>query len=198
MNISLNDARQIANFDSLTGRGEKNTDKVNEKLLTELIFCLENPEIADPEWFKEFGTVELIDFLTASHQFYTNRSLPSIERHLEIWLGHPLCPESILRYGMPLFKEFQRRLLEHFLLEENRLFPMILEDGAAGSPSKYSLEHPHYSPDISTLSAFFSKGIKSANSPMAYRILMEKLRILERELKLHEFLEERVLATRIR
>lgn len=197
---SLKVARNLVPFDSITSRYEDGMEKTfegKEELLTELLLCLDNPKSADPTWFKDFTTVDLVEFLELSHKYFSNRSLPSIERHLELWIMNSSCPESVARYGMAVFREFQKHLLAHFEFEENHLFPLALKEGEDRNPY-VELSHPEYSPNMENLIHFLETTEREKNPPMTYRIMMEKLRILERELDLHEFMEDKVLLPRVR
>lgn len=199
MNFSLEDVKSIAPVDFITRRytpvedlnaGEK------EVFLAELILCLEDLENAKPSWFDKFSSEVLVEFLELSHRYFAEHVLPGIERDLEVWTDHPECPKRVSDYGLYFFREFERGLFEHFKYEEEKLFPHALSPKGDFDFTDFESHHPHTTLDAGKLIILLSDKEEKVEKPMSYRILMEKLKTLDKELRLHEFIEENVLFDR--
>jgi len=168
-------------------------------LLAELILCMDDLEHAKPSWFDSFDTPVIVDFLTISHRHYLESVLPSIERQLEALVQQPDCPVLVSEFGLYFFREFRRGLVEHFDYEEEQLFPHVLKIEATTEfdPTNFKTHHPHAAVDLNGLLMLMSSKGGPEEKSMSFRILMEMLHSLEKELKLHEFIEENVLLARI-
>ena len=65
----------------------------------------------------------LVPYLEKSHNYYVDKRLPHIERHLDA-----IAQKLGGRIGMvfiSFFKEYKQEVVEHFMHEENKVFPHI-------------------------------------------------------------------------
>jgi iron-sulfur cluster repair protein YtfE (RIC family) len=203
MDFSLNEVKSITSADTITARYSPQLAsdlERRERFLAELLLCREDLAKAKPSWFDQFSDEVIVEFLRLSHQYFSDHMLPSIEHHLEIWVSHPDCPSRVADYGMFFLREFERGLLRHFKYEEEEIFRFF-------GPGRLPLEvnwntfeenHPEPTLDLSKLITLLGNEDEGSEKPMSFRILIEKLRVLDRELQLHEFIEENVLFARLR
>ncbi|MGB6035882.1 MAG: hypothetical protein WBG42_06410, partial [Cryomorphaceae bacterium] len=170
-------------------------------LLAELILCMDDLEHAKPSWFDIFETRVLVDFLIVSHRHYLDSVLPSVERQLEVLIQQRDCPELISEFGLYFFREFRRGLVKHFKYEEDHLFPFVLKmvnsDEESFDAKNFKDHHPHPPVDLQKLMMLMTSNGISEEKSMSFRILMEKLHSLHKELSLHEFIEDHVLLERL-
>jgi len=201
MNYSLTEVLGWTGANSFADRYKTILEKEQQGnvLLAELILCMDDLEHAKPSWFDSFDTPVIVDFLTISHRHYLENVLPSIERQLEVLVQQRDCPILVSEYGLYFYREFRRGLMEHFSYEEEHLFPHVLkqEGRKEFDPTNFKSHHPHAAVDLNGLLMLMSSKGSSEEKSMSFRILMEMLSSLNKELKLHEFIEENVLLARI-
>jgi len=170
-------------------------------LLAELILCMDDLEHAKPSRFEIFDTKVLVDFLIVSHRHFLESVLPSLERQLEVLIQQPDCPELISEFGLYFFREFRRGLMEHFKYEEDQLFPYVLKVVNSNEENfdakNFKAHHPHPPVDLQKLMMLMTSKGQSEERSMSFRILIEKLHSLNKELSLHEFIEDHVLLERL-
>lgn len=203
MNYSLTDVLGCTNASTFAERYVPLLENKTEgnMLLAELILCMDDLKHAKPSLFERFETSILVDFLILSHRHYTENVLPTIEKQLAVLIKQEDCPTLISEYGLFFFREFRNGLLAHFKYEEAHLFPFVEkklpEDGVIFNERSFRQEHPHQSVNMEGLLMLLTSKGKAGEKSMSHRILMEKLNSLDKELSLHEFIEEEVLMKRL-
>jgi iron-sulfur cluster repair protein YtfE (RIC family) len=204
MAYSLHEVLGCTNSTSFAERYSNFLDKKSEGqlLLAELVLSMDNLENAKASWFEKFDTSVLIDFLIISHRYYSDSVLPSIERQLEVVVKQYDCPELLSEFGFFFYREFRTGLLNHFQYEEEQLFPFISDNKELRSKpfneEGFRKGHPQPQVDLKGMIMLMNSAGKSKEQSMSFRILHEKLHSLQKELSLHEFIEENVLMERLR
>jgi len=205
MNYSLNEVIGITERKGFANRYNDSlgANPNGNVLLAELLLCLENLETAKPSWFDRFDTKVIVDFLVISHGHYLNSALPVIERHIESLTLQNDCPPIVKEFGLFFYNQFAEGLKSHFEYEEKHLFPFVLtSEDASAEQRKFNEEdfkqhHPHPPVDLKSLLMLVNGKSNEKELSMSHRILLDKLNELDRELSLHEFIEENVLMTRL-
>jgi iron-sulfur cluster repair protein YtfE (RIC family) len=203
MSYSLNEVLSITDSETFALRYMAILEKESEGnvLLAELILCMDDLEHAKPSWFDKFNAAVIVDFLTISHRHYLKTVLPSIERQLDIFAKQQDCPALISEFGLYFFRQFRSGLISHFKYEEEQLFPAALKmlDSSETSfdAENFKAHHPQSLVDLNGLMMLMNSNLDTEERSMSHRILIEKLNSLNKELSLHEFIEDGVLLERL-
>ncbi len=145
---------------------------------------------------REFPQSKLIDFLCQNHKLYLNKLIPEIEQQfLRIIQLEPKHTSTALEL-FAQFRNFVNELKEHIAFEENAMFP-LLKTSWSGVENQNSqiLAHTHHHHDeeiFEVLEALMNKS-EQLGHLMPFRMLLEKLKVLSSELRLHAAIEDEVL-----
>ena len=187
-NYSLN---ELSSFDAL-----------NPKLLINIINAFDDDWYHSNEYFEDFTTNEILEYLFSTHAYYRESVLPSIER-LILHLQKQNYGNPMVREFRNCYAAFKKEFMHHLAQEERIVFPYIklLQKSNMHLLAQLQqvdvislLAHDH---DPTESHPFFAwaRGLRRLNLAGIHDIL--KLEIIvnkfTRDLKIHAFIEEEVL-----
>ena len=138
----------------------------------------------------------LVPYLEKSHNYYVDKRLPHIERHLDA-----IAQKLGGRIGMvfiSFFKEYKQEVVEHFMHEENKVFPHIRALMAGEQDTTYRMaDFLHSHSDIEgklgdLLNIVFKYVPPQVDDDNVLDVVYDILRLSE-DLKKHTFIEEKIM-----
>ena len=139
---------------------------------------------------------DLVPYLEKSHQYYVDKRLPHIERHLDA-----IAKELEGRIGqvfLSFFKEYKNEVEAHFVHEERDVFPHIRALMSGKRDTTYSIgEFIHTHSDIEgklddLLNIVFKYLPPQVDDDNVLDVVYDILRLSE-DLKKHTFIEEKIM-----
>ena len=139
---------------------------------------------------------DLVPYLEKSHQYYVDKRLPHIERHLDA-----IAKELQGRIGqvfLSFFKEYKNEVEAHFSHEERDVFPHIRALMSGKRDTTYSIgEFIHTHSDIEgklddLLNIVFKYLPPQVDDDNVLDVVYDILRLSE-DLKKHTFIEEKIM-----
>ena len=139
---------------------------------------------------------DLVPYLEKSHQYYVDKRLPHIERHLDA-----IAKELEGRIGqvfLSFFKEYKNEVEAHFAHEERDVFPHIRALMSGKRDTTYSIrEFIHTHSDIEgklddLLNIVFKYLPPQVDDDNVLDVVYDILRLSE-DLKKHTFIEEKIM-----
>jgi iron-sulfur cluster repair protein YtfE (RIC family) len=145
---------------------------------------------------RSFSQGKLIDFLSQQHAIYLNKLIPEIEQQfLRMLELEPTQTNTTLRLFVQ-FRSFTEELKEHIEFEEKAMFPLIRANWSTkANPSTSVLSQSHHLHDeeVFRILEELVKESDKLGHLMPFRMLLEKLKVLYSELRLHAAIEDEVL-----
>ena len=138
----------------------------------------------------------LVPYLEKSHNYYVDKRLPHIERHLDA-IAQKL-DGRIGKVFISFFKEYKKEVEAHFAHEEREVFPHIRALMAGESDQTYSIgDFLHSHSDIEgklgdLLNIVFKYLPPQVDDDNVLDVVYDILRLSE-DLKKHTFIEERIM-----
>ncbi len=179
--------------------------------LVELMSGAEGVSRLDASKYQQWSVPVLLEYLERSHAFYLSKLIPEVEQSIEAFMSGLEAKDGYLL--SETFRLFVSDLKKHFVYEEQTLFPYArLLHGAESFPEKtpcirtylsfYSVkeftdqhgEDEYQLEDFMYLVSLLSK--RSAE-PLYYRMAMQQLNRLSKDLRLHAFIEDEVLVQKL-
>lgn len=156
----------------------------------------------DAERFARFDIHLLLDYLEHTHSYYRDKLLPEIELALfqiiqVIGVQHPLAG-----YLLSRFTVYRIDLTRHIEEEEATLFAHArkLTESTVGLPhysaEVFEEEHIHHEDMLEDLLTVLEEELENKHM-FPYRMFMNKVELLQRDLTVHAFVEDHVLLPRI-
>lgn len=187
--------------------------EINPDFLTDVLNVFCNYKPVKNNAFKNYPTPILIDYLKRSHDYYLTKTLPELGGNIHVLLQnydnklHPLI-ETLYSF----YFNYKTDLKEHIKDEEELLFPYVqnLYNAVYNNShlplksllKEYSIvEFINNHDDIDTELGEIIDVLLSYKPPKtniaSYRMLIQKLKTFELDLKLHAFIEDEVLVPKI-
>lgn len=183
--------------------------------LVEILRAFDNPRRFCPTRFLRFPMHLILDYLYRTHRYYANKRMLEIEQTIGQLAaiygnGHPL-----LLLLDSFFPAYQEHLEEHMALEEDTLFPYILdleEKVANGQEQRRDSIFSHYSLDEFLISheedeldnqlREMHKLIRQRHPELKkiflFQVLSAQLDAFEKDIFIHEQIEDHVLVAQAR
>ena len=145
---------------------------------------------------RQFPQPTLIDFLCQNHKLYLNKLIPEVEQQFLriIQLEPQYTTATLMLYAQ--FRSFVNELKEHIAFEEGAMFPLLKTSWlGVENATTHVLAHSHHQHDeeiFAILEALMNKSDQLGHL-MPFRMLLEKLKVLYSELRLHAAIEDEVL-----
>jgi len=146
----------------------------------------------------------LIEYLVNTHHEYAKTKLPAIRR----MIAQLSRTDESYRKLEKCYRKFSNQMRKHLLLEEELVFPFILQmqklyeqfnnAEAKKTFSKYSVEvlcqnHEHDEDEMKELKVKTHNFRVEKTQPLDYRIIMHELYQLDRDMSQHAAIEDNVL-----
>ncbi|MCD6091083.1 MAG: hemerythrin domain-containing protein [Bacteroidales bacterium] len=156
---------------------------------------------------------DVVSYLLKTHSYYLERIIPEIENRINLLIQHSQLNKNEFLLVKNFFEEYKKELYGHISLEENFVYPYMieiadayhskslsktLEDKINSYPiTSYEKEHSDIEAKLFDLKNILIKYLPTPNdSYIRNRILME-LFTLEQDLNDHSRIENRVLIPKI-
>jgi regulator of cell morphogenesis and NO signaling len=189
-------------------------NKFNE-LIDELSHVFESPKQFNAAVFQNFPIEFIVDYIRRTHRLYIFTKLPEIEQSIQLLLQDYNDEHPLLTILKDFYTSYKFQLSLHICEEEQHLLPYVdflLEMYKKGMNTfqffknnrRFSLEEfeiDHHDDSDKNLT-HIQETILAHDPPFTnitpYRILLSQLQHLERDLCIHELIEDRVLVPRIK
>jgi len=189
-------------------------NKFND-LIAELSHAFESPAQFDATVFQKFPIEFIVDYIRRTHRLYLFTKLPEMEQSIHLLLQDYNEDHPLLNILLEFYSSYKVELSLHICEEEQHLLPYVdylLEAQKNGlnafqffkKSKRYSLhefEEDHHDDSEKNLK-HICKSILSYDPPFTnvtpYRILLNQLQNLERDLCIHGMMEDHVLLPRIK
>jgi regulator of cell morphogenesis and NO signaling len=185
------------------------------EMLVEVLRAFDCPDRFCPTRFLRFPISSVLDYLYRTHRYYTQKRLLEIEQsvsQLAVNFGHD-HPLLLLLHSF--FPTYRRKLEAHIQLEEDTLFPYVLHlqewkeeqnpDAADSIFASYSLDeflHSHEEDELDgqlhRLQGMIQYRYPELANDFMFQVLSTQLDAFERDLLIHERIEEDVLVPKAR
>ncbi len=189
-------------------------NKFNE-LIDELSHVFESPKQFNAAVFQNFPIEFIVDYIRRTHRLYIFTKLPEIEQSIQLLLQDYNDEHPLLTILKDFYTSYKFQLSLHICEEEQHLLPYVdflFEMHKKGMNTfqffknnrRFSLEEfeiDHHDDSDKNLT-HIQETILAHDPPFTnitpYRILLSQLQHLERDLCIHELIEDRVLVPRIK
>lgn len=186
---------------------------VNADFLVQLINSSYEPSTASVSDFDSYSIPTLVDYLERSHRYYLQTRLPEIEQSISAmkWSNtyHPICV-LVSRF----FAMYVEELGEHFLYEEQKLFPYakflcrskeqwhlipaLRVFLGQYSTTEFINKHDDSNKDeLREIREALMKYEPPQENKFPYHILLDQLKSFEEDLQLHALIEDKVLVPKM-
>lgn len=201
--------RILKRFGIMPGFGEKSVKDVcaaytisPQLFLTIANMTTFNDYVPDIDYVKQLPTLQLVNYLRASHSEFIIRDIPLVENSINEIAASKDFSDSHSSVFVNFFKEYKSELLSHFDYEDRTVFPYISRITEGKSYPGYSIEkfeenHTNIESKISDLKNILLKYFPSVKPHPQLYDLIEKLYILQAEFENHANLEDRILVPHV-
>lgn len=149
-----------------------------------------------PEDIASVDLKALVNYLLESHKYYLNERLPHIEEHL-----NHIINACIPKYGNMLrrfFDEYKNEVVDHFVYEENKVFPYLQQLVNQNVKTDYKIRvfhenHTNIEDKLSDLMNILVKYLPADVFPKERIEIALDINELSADLMSHALIEERVL-----
>jgi len=159
------------------------------------------------EELKKFPIAAIIHYLRETHTFYLDKKIPEIELSFTGLSKNYSFSHPQLLILANLFMDYKKDLIEHVEFEEYIFFPYILEllkvknhkkELKAYGLDKYSIalfiqEHHHEEAVLTSIRASIEKKFKKTYTPLPFKVFLNQIKSLEKDLLIHARIEDEVL-----
>jgi len=145
---------------------------------------------------RQFPQTTIIDFLCQNHNMYLNKLIPEIEQQFLRILQMAPQHQSMTLKLFALFRSFEQELKEHIIFEEKAMFPVMRTSWSGATQQNTNIfghTHQQHDEEVFEILEALVKESDNLGHLMPFRMLLEKLKVLHSELRLHAAIEDEVL-----
>ena len=187
------------------GFGEKTIQDVCEKnginaqSFITLIQFHGNPENPDIQKLNTLAPDIILNYLKKSHGYFLGYRLPEIRKQFASALDEGSTRKTILSY----FEEYEKEVNDHMGYENDVFFPYIKQLLAGEDQKDYSVRlfearHNNIEEKLDDLINLIIKYLPTSGNALRLTDVLEDLRLCNRDLNLHTFLEDKILVPKIK
>ena len=198
-----------------TGGINENTalTEVNPDFLADVLNVFCSHKVIEHTLFDKYSVPVLVDYLKRSHTYYLEKILPEIGQSIAILLSNYNEKSALLEILYRFYFSYKTDLQEHFVEEEELLFPYASQlykavyfkseiDFFANFLQDYSINdfvenHADTEEELINIRNILSKYNPPSTNKSSFRILIEQLKNFEHDLEIHAFIEDRVLVPKL-
>lgn len=172
-------------------------EKGSNPVFLDLIVQSFSDESTFPEKeLSSFSKETVVEYLTLTHRFYLDVLLPELDQ-LFVALVNESDLGTLIALSLYIeFKKYTRELQTHIEFEEQSLFPLLLNKSESGKCLFNSLlnkAHHQHEDELAGILKSLMKEAARFEGLLPYSILLEKLKILNKDLVIHALVEDNVL-----
>ncbi len=170
---------------------------INPELLLSLFNLQAYHLVNDDIEFDKQDTQRIIDYLKASHDYYTTEFYPEISKYIEQLINHN--KQSEFKMLRKFFDDYLQEVEQHFEYEDEIVFPYIrnLIQGKTETTDyaveKYKQHHNDIEAKLEDLIYLLVKFLPAGNDIKLRRQIVETLARLDRDLQIHARIENEIL-----
>jgi DNA-binding CsgD family transcriptional regulator/iron-sulfur cluster repair protein YtfE (RIC family) len=158
-----------------------------------------NPENPDMDRLNVLSPELILSYLQKSHHYFLDYRLPAIRRQIGTALSEGGTRDTILSY----FEEYEKEVHDHMDYENDVFFPYVDKlirhtDHLSYSVKEFEARHNNIEEKLDDLINLLLKYLPTEGASFMLADVMEDLRQCNRDLNLHQFLEDDVLVPKIR
>lgn len=187
--------------------------EVNPDFLVDVLNVFSRNQDIDYSVFEKYSVPVLVDYLLRSHSYYLEKILPEIGQSIAILLGNYNEKSALLEILYRFYFSYKTDLQEHFIEEEELLFPYANQlykavyfkteiDFFTSFLQEYSINdfvenHADTEEELINIRNILSEYDPPSTNRTSFRILIEQLKNFEHDLEIHAFIEDRVLVPKL-
>lgn len=186
------------------GFGEKTIEEICNKLnidtisLITMLHLHSQPDNPDMMSLGQLSPELILNYLKKSHTYFLDYRLPSIREKFSKALAEDVTKDTILSY----FDEYEKEVHEHMEYENDTFFPYSEKLIAGIEQSGYSVKefeirHNNIEEKLEDLLNLILKYLPTQGEIYLLTDVLEDLNKCDKELKLHSFLEDKILVPKI-
>jgi len=187
--------------------------EVNPDFLVDVLNVFSRNQDIDYSVFEKYSVPVLVDYLLRSHTYYLEKILPEIGQSISILLSNYNEKSALLEILYCFYFNYKTDLQEHFIEEEELLFPYanqlykavcfkteinfftnFLQDY---SINDFVENHTDTEGELINIRNILSEYDPPSTNRTSFRILIEKLNNFEHDLEIHAFIEDKVLVPKL-
>ena len=174
-------------------------NKVDTQSLITLIQFHDNPDIQDIQRMNTLSPNIILNYLKKSHNYFIDYRLPEIRQQFATSLNEGSTRKTILSY----FEDYEKEVRDHMGYEDKVFFPYIenLLDGKEQkdySVKLFKARHNNIEEKLDDLINLIIKYLPTSGYTLRLIDVLEDLRVCNRDLYLHSFLEDKILIPKIK
>ncbi len=172
--------------------------------MVEVLRAFEEPASFNADNFSQYPIPVILDYLYRTHDYYLHRRVGEIEQSIDA-LTEGFGQAYPLLFLLPrYFSQYALELNEHIAEEEKDLFPIatkLAESKEAVLPVHIELaahhqahhQQHHLDEDLALIRHILERHCPEVLSLLPFKILLTQLSAFERDLYIHEMVEDEVL-----
>lgn len=155
-----------------------------------------NQYLPSMEELQNTDMTSLVPYLIASHNYYLDERIPHIEKHLDRIAE--ACPKNHKEILQRFFHDYKTEVQNHFLYEEETVFPYIEALRAGKESSGYSINqfeenHSNIEDKLNDLTNILIKYLPGNIMPKERVSVLFDIFQLSLDLNKHSLIEEKIL-----
>lgn len=147
--------------------------------------------------FNSFEIKTILDYLKKSHDYFSNITLPNIEKNIDLLIKNNDKPEMLM--VKQFFNNYKAEVLHHFAFENNTVFPYIINllnddrsiDGF--SINEYNEHHDDIEETLYELKRLLIQHLPPHDDIEIRRKILHDLSDLENDLNIHTKIENEII-----
>ena len=176
-------------------------NEIDEEFFILLINSFSETEICSEDDFSNVNLKDIIKYLTATHNYYLYKILPEIEQTSSRLAKDLGSSSPLMMFLVSFINSYREELLSHINQEEKLFFPYVLSLQNEEQPHDYSVAtferfHEKHQFEIELA----RKILLSIGVPTEFqsqlRFLDNQLKQLQKDIAIHEFIEDLVLVNK--
>ena len=209
----------LPRFNVKPGFGEKSVEEVCQERGVNTDFFLEIANAYLDEMYipgaglSLFPLSTMVDYITATHKYYTDIALPVVEEKIHRLMGESNLSEKEIMLVRDFFNDYKKDFMEHLSQEEEQVLPYVLElerQSVLETPDKafiqklrsYSIhefekEHDRLETSLKHLSELIIKYLPPFDNFHLCHEVLNDLSMLMKDLVDHADMEDKVLVPRV-
>jgi regulator of cell morphogenesis and NO signaling len=203
---SITDARLVTTFSELKG-----LDLDTNFIVTLLKMFEEEGSFPENE-LSQYPLELIVDYIARTHVYYLEKKLPEIEQSIELMLCNYADNHPLLIVLRNFYTHYRNHLTKHIQGEEKYILPhvrtlikavnhncnpaLLILEGANYSLTEFLATHTDTEEDLKHVYDVINQYSPPATNETPYRILLTQLQLLEKDLRVHAIIEDRVLIPR--
>lgn len=200
-------------FHAVNGFEDLRRAGVQGDFILSLLDLFEDESQLEEYYFNRFPLPVILDYVRRTHRYYLTKKLPEIEQSIEMLRAYYSEDHPMLVVLDAFYRSYRGNLANHIEAEEKQLLPYIdlLQQQTTGSADLFALfkasqtfsllkfphdDHHEHENEMSGVRSVMLKYQPPVMNQTPYRILLSQLETFDRDMMIHQLIEDRVLLPR--